>query len=303
MFPSGVPVPCNVSMVGLYGVGKTSLVRRYVHSIYSENYLPTMGVQISRKRVESGGGEVDFNLWDLEGKENRAQLQNSYLEHAHAYILVADVTRRVSLDTALELQEGIRKILPGAPFVLALNKSDLASEMEGEIARLNESWTIVRTSARTGGGVEEIFGILAERVLSEMKERLQERTAVAEVDRDPGEDDENEPAATLEISASVPLDVRVATAQPVRVPAGGGEIRVDVSVRGGDSGAPVKWLVSCRCPVRRDVRCLVARTGDRDRMEAVIEVPAGVVAGDEITCEFRVGGGEMITRAIRVMVA
>ena len=62
-------------MVGLYGVGKTSLVRRYVESRFEPDYIPTYGVKISRKIVDSDKGRVEFVLWDLEGHDEREQLR------------------------------------------------------------------------------------------------------------------------------------------------------------------------------------------------------------------------------------
>jgi small GTP-binding protein len=113
-------------MVGLYGVGKTSLVRRYVDSIFTHDYLPTVGVQISKKTIEIDRYRVNFILWDLAGEDERHQLQDAYLRHAQAYILVADVSRMVSFERAIVLQERVESLLPKAPFVLALNKSDLS---------------------------------------------------------------------------------------------------------------------------------------------------------------------------------
>src|SRR5579863_5348732 len=223
--PNGVPFPCNVSMVGLYGVGKTSLVRRYVHSIFSEKYLPTMGVQISEKLVGTSGRDVKFQLWDLEGRDDRRQLQDTYLRHTDSYILVADVTRRASLDTALELQAGIRKLLPAAPFVLALNKSDLPSEIEDELACLDRTWAVVRTSARTGYGVQAIFGILADRLLNPRDDRNElAYTYADEPDRDL-----HEPSDKLEIFRALPAELRVEASQPIEVTAGSRELRIGVS--------------------------------------------------------------------------
>jgi len=154
-------------MIGLHGVGKTSLVRRYAQSIFTHDYLPTLGVQISKKSVESNGRTVVFTLWDLAGDEERQHLQDAYLSHAAAYILVADVSRIVSLDHAKVLQRRIQLLLPQAPFALALNKADLTEREigEAELAQLDPSWRVITTSAHTGQGVEELFTLLADRIL------------------------------------------------------------------------------------------------------------------------------------------
>jgi small GTP-binding protein len=172
----------TIAMVGLYGVGKTSLVRRYVENRFEPGYTPTYGVKISRRIVESAKGQVKFILWDLEGHDERQQLQDSYLGHSKAYILVADVSRTISLERAIALQQQIERLRPTAPFVLALNKSDLPESQIGEsdLAQLGPAWTIVRTSARTGDGVEKIFSILADRLIEMFPSKAADDDGVGE---------------------------------------------------------------------------------------------------------------------------
>ena len=57
----------KICMLGGFSVGKTSLVRRFVQSIFSETYLTTVGVKIDKKSVELPGKTVDLILWDLAG--------------------------------------------------------------------------------------------------------------------------------------------------------------------------------------------------------------------------------------------
>jgi len=80
-------------MVGQFGVGKTSLVRRFVDSIFDERYLSTIGVKIDRKDVTIGSASVTLMLWDLAGEDDLAQLKVSHLRGASGYILVADGCR------------------------------------------------------------------------------------------------------------------------------------------------------------------------------------------------------------------
>ena len=74
-----------------------------------------IGVHVSTKIVESDKGRVEFILWDLQGKDEREQLQDAYLGHLHAYILVADVSRTVSLERAIALQHQIERLRPTPP--------------------------------------------------------------------------------------------------------------------------------------------------------------------------------------------
>ena len=92
----------KICMLGTFAVGKTSLVQRFVESIYSDKYHTTVGVKIDKKLVAVGGQEIMMLLWDIEGAETAHELRKSYLRGAAGYLLVADGTRL--LGSALERQ-------------------------------------------------------------------------------------------------------------------------------------------------------------------------------------------------------
>lgn len=159
----------KICMLGTFAVGKTSLVRRFVESIYSDNYLTTVGVKIDKKVMEAEGREVMLLLWDIQGEESASALQRSYLRGASGYLLVADGTRKDTLYTALSIQAKTQETLGEAPFLLLLNKADLTEQWaidEREIEALaHKGWHVLRTSAKTGAGVEEAFLSLARKLL------------------------------------------------------------------------------------------------------------------------------------------
>ena len=156
----------KICMVGQFGVGKTSLVRRFVESIFHERYLTTIGVKIDRKDVNVGSQAVTLVLWDLAGEDDLAQLNVSNLRGASGYILVADGCRAASFVKAVELQERIAGQLGSLPFVLVLNKVDLRHQWEIKDAAVAErGWTVFETSAKAGTGVEEMFLALAGKLL------------------------------------------------------------------------------------------------------------------------------------------
>ena len=158
----------KVCLLGTSGVGKTSLVAQFVHSMFSDKYLTTVGVKIDKKTVQVDGAEVMLMIWDLAGDDDFQRLQTSYLRGTSGYLLVADGTRRVTLEQALELQKRVAETLGGTPFVLALNKSDLAPQWEVDEAQISalaaQNFTIFKTSAKEGAGVEEAFAHLARRM-------------------------------------------------------------------------------------------------------------------------------------------
>ena len=157
----------KICMIGTSGVGKTSLVARYVQSLFAEKYLTTVGVKIDKKTLQVDGSDVMLMIWDLAGDDDFQKLQTSYLRGSGGYLLVADGTRRVTLELALDIQQRVVAAIGAVPFILALNKADLAAQWDMDEARLAElaaqGWTIVRTSAKDGAGVEELFAGLSAR--------------------------------------------------------------------------------------------------------------------------------------------
>jgi hypothetical protein len=160
----------KICMLGGFSVGKTSLVKRYVSSIFSEAYLTTVGVKIDKKTVELSQRVVSLILWDLAGEDDIASLRMSYLRGSAGYVLVADGTRPATLDVALTLRERVETECGPLPFALLLNKSDLQEQWalrEGDLEELRQKgWWVRSTSARTGDGVEDAFKDLAARVAS-----------------------------------------------------------------------------------------------------------------------------------------
>jgi small GTP-binding protein len=152
----------KICLLGGFGVGKTSLVSRFVHSIFSDTYLTTLGVKIEKKSVGFPHGTVDLIIWDIHGEDEFQKINMSYLRGASGYLLVVDGTRKATLDTALAIHDTARKTLGNVPFRLAINKADLESSWEIEPSTLHDlGYPIVKTSAKTGTAVEDTFTALA----------------------------------------------------------------------------------------------------------------------------------------------
>jgi small GTP-binding protein len=156
----------KICMVGVFATGKTCLVQRFVHSLFSPRYLTTVGVKIDRKEVTVGGEPVTLLLWDLEGRDGTRDVNPSYVKGAHGLIFVVDGTRRETFDQAFEIMDAVSSHVGDVPSAFAFNKSDLTDEWKLTKAD-EESVTArglygVRTSAKTGAGVEQTFQWLAE---------------------------------------------------------------------------------------------------------------------------------------------
>ncbi len=158
----------KVCMIGATGVGKTSLVSRYVHSEFSDEYLTTIGVKIDTHRMERGSWVVDLMLWDLSGEDEFQSVQPAYLRGAAGYFLVMDGTRLETIDTGLALEARLRKTVGKIPFIVLLNKADLVASWEigkTEVEHMRKrGWKVIETSAKTGAGVDDAFDLLIDMI-------------------------------------------------------------------------------------------------------------------------------------------
>ena len=159
----------KICMLGPFAVGKTSLVRRFVESIYSDVYQTTVGVKIDKKNVRMDEKDVSLVLWDIYGEDDYQKMRWTYLRGASGYLLVADGTRKTTLEKAVSLELRAREEAGAIPFVLVINKCDLLRDWELDPALESQlaaqEWSILRTSAKTGEGVEEAFALLTQKIL------------------------------------------------------------------------------------------------------------------------------------------
>lgn len=149
----------------MYAVGKTSLVKRFVNSIFDEKYHTTIGVKIDKKVVRVKDQAVSLMLWDVAGAEDHFTVPISFLRGSAGYLLVIDGTRVESLDRELDLVAQVESNLGKIPSVAILNKTDLVDRWQLQDEHLLSlaalGCPVNRSSTLTGEGVEEAFHTLA----------------------------------------------------------------------------------------------------------------------------------------------
>lgn len=159
----------KICMLGAFAVGKTSLVRRFVKSIFDEKYLTTLGVKIDKKSMLVDGQELELILWDLAGQDDFVQLKLSYLRGSAGLLLVVDGTRPETLETALSMHNMAVGEVGQVPFLVLINKADLIDQWSVDTAVIDrlrgQGIIVVDTSAKTGEGVEAAFQTLGTRLL------------------------------------------------------------------------------------------------------------------------------------------
>ncbi len=158
----------KVCVIGAFATGKTSLIAQFIEGTYSDSYQTTIGVRIDQKQVVTAQATIDVVLWDIHGEDKFQHLRMSYLRGTAAYILVVDGTRKASLTTAIDLHTEVTQRIGHIPCVMVINKCDLQADWEiteEDIAVLKaQNYELIRTSAKTGTGVERCFSQLIEKL-------------------------------------------------------------------------------------------------------------------------------------------
>lgn len=158
----------KICLLGAFAVGKTSLIKRFVESIFSDKYLTTIGVKINKKSLSVSDQDINLMIWDLEGEDDYTKINTNYLRGAAGYILVADGTRAETLTTALSIHKLVQDLLGNIPAVLAINKADIEDQWlipSESIDNIDKSLTVIKTSAKSGANVEQLFSTLSRNML------------------------------------------------------------------------------------------------------------------------------------------
>ena len=167
----------KVCLLGAFAVGKTSLARRFVHGVFDERYLTTLGVKIDTKTVDLPAGPVKLIVWDIEGSDPEdgsdrpvGSRMEAYLQGTDGVMLVADGTRPATIEAARDILQWLLDGFPGLPVVMLLNKSDLEEEWRADqeqVRRWPGLTQCFTTSALSGENVEDTFILLSERLTRE----------------------------------------------------------------------------------------------------------------------------------------
>lgn len=152
----------KIAMLGSWGVGKTSLVRQFVHNVFEDKYLATLGVKVDTKVVAVESSEVKLMLWDIAGAEDNFSVPMHYIKGSAAFLLVIDGSRSDSLQAAADLADKVYAEVASLPFLIAVNKNDLEwqidlEQVENAFAHFQTAPLILSTSAKSGENVEAAF--------------------------------------------------------------------------------------------------------------------------------------------------
>ena len=172
ILPSGV-FSQKLILAGDYQVGKTSLIKRFVQNSFQENYISTIGVEISKKNIDlSSETQIQFIIWDIGGQKQEMQpFRKRFFSGANAAFIVVDRTRPSTLENFKFWNKSIKEIVKvNIPTVIIGNKSDLIDDIvvsKSNIKKIADEYgyRYLLTSAKTGENVNDAFMYIAYKFL------------------------------------------------------------------------------------------------------------------------------------------
>ena len=166
----------KVGLLGDSGVGKTSLIRRFVIDVFDDKYIATIGTKVSKRDIDYKLTDktvyLTLMLWDILGQKDYKKIRAQSMKSSHGVIITADLTRPETVKTAEEfwLQEAW-ETLGDVPVLFIGNKVDLVEPGCETIRSLEEigkktEMPVIFCSAKTGESVEPAFRRIGEIMIS-----------------------------------------------------------------------------------------------------------------------------------------
>jgi len=162
----------KVIIIGEAGVGKTSLVKKFVSGRFTSDYRVSIGANLFVKDlILNSDIDVSIQIWDIAGQEKWVKMRHLYYKGAHGALIVGDLTRGNTFEQLKEFwNPDLKKFCGDIPKILVVNKVDLEpivsnSEIEKLAQDINVKATII-TSAKNGQNVEEAFHQIAEAIVT-----------------------------------------------------------------------------------------------------------------------------------------
>jgi small GTP-binding protein len=165
----------KILTAGEGGVGKTTLLHRYVEGKFSAETKMTIGVEFFLKEVEVDGKQCTLQLWDFGGQERFRFLLESYVLGAKGAMLLFDLTRPMTLENLQQWVNLVRKGNNGIPILFLGTKLDLLEDLmvDDEYAlSFKEQFELIdyiKISSKSGENVQKSFELLTQRILEQLK--------------------------------------------------------------------------------------------------------------------------------------
>jgi small GTP-binding protein len=169
----GLEFTYKICIFGDRGVGKTTLVERYVTNTFHENIQATLGAAVLIKYLELEHGKITLHVWDFGGQKRFKFLISSYARGAAGGIFMFDLTDYESLIALNDWLPEFGKTVRYVPLIIVGGKLDLEQQRvwkKDEVLDIMKSYEFLKyieCSSKTGENVELIFRVLVSKILED----------------------------------------------------------------------------------------------------------------------------------------
>lgn len=161
----------KILLIGDSGVGKSSLLTRFVDNSFNYAYLSTIGVDFAIKTLTCNNKKCKFQIWDTAGQERFRSITTSYYRGAKGMIVVYDITNKESFNSISKWISDINNLCNREINIIIVgNKIDCQNDRQVTNTNINDfinntKYIHMEVSAKTGTGVNLIFKKLAEELI------------------------------------------------------------------------------------------------------------------------------------------
>ena len=161
----------KIVIAGNGGVGKSSLLHRYVAGQFNRSYSVTIGADFASREVDLGDEMIRLVIWDLAGQRRFQVVRDSFYRGAKVVVIVFDTTDPESWEGLPLWEEEVTQRVPKAQIVVVGNKTDLKHnrvipQSAAHRWAKRRCYGYVETSCATGVGVDDLFVGIAHLVSS-----------------------------------------------------------------------------------------------------------------------------------------
>ena len=162
----------KLCILGDEGVGKSSLIVRYVKNKFNAEYISTIGVDFLVKEImlDEGKAKAKLVIWDVGGQAQWKAKLNLYLKGADGAVVICDLTRPITGKDTAGWIEDLKKHAGDVPYIIVANKNDLKPKMTAKaLDSISKGTKLFKASAKTGEVVEEFFQTITEMMIERRK--------------------------------------------------------------------------------------------------------------------------------------
>ena len=164
----------KILILGDSGVGKTSILIKYINNKFDESHIATIGVDYMDKTIKYKNINIKLQIWDTSGQEKFRSIARNFYRNSDAIFIVFDLNNKDTYDSIKQWINDVEEYCPNIKKILLGNKSDLEKNVSEEIIKnfaKENNLQYFETSAKNGTNIKEAFKAMVDLLLGGKSEQ------------------------------------------------------------------------------------------------------------------------------------